>query len=101
MKWLLEVYDLYCSLCLSRLIFISSHTLNLLMLFIMNGLRLCDHIEGFVPVSSAAVVCVTLLDRLKGDQLTSSHDILNSYQQQPQTLVGHYIKKRLNASKKS
>ncbi|XP_016142878.1 uridine phosphorylase 1 [Sinocyclocheilus grahami] len=49
----------------------------------------------------AAVVCVALLDRLKGDQLTSSHDVLNNYQQRPQVLVGHYIKKKLNASKKS
>ncbi|KAJ8415806.1 hypothetical protein AAFF_G00403630 [Aldrovandia affinis] len=46
-----------------------------------------------------AVVCVTLLDRLKGDQLTSSHDILNNFQQRPQVLVGHYIKKQLNAQK--
>ncbi|KAI1886222.1 hypothetical protein AGOR_G00211770 [Albula goreensis] len=49
----------------------------------------------------AAVVCVTLLDRLKGDQLTSSHDILSNFQQRPQILVGHFIKKRLNASQKS
>ncbi|XP_065116850.1 uridine phosphorylase 1 [Paramisgurnus dabryanus] len=49
----------------------------------------------------AAVVCVTLLDRQKGDQLTSSHDVLNDYQMRPQVLVGHYIKKKLNASKKS
>lgn len=49
----------------------------------------------------AAVVCVTLLDRQKGDQLTSSHEVLNNYQQRPQLLVGHYIKKKLNASKKS
>ncbi|XP_062847857.1 uridine phosphorylase 1 [Trichomycterus rosablanca] len=49
----------------------------------------------------AAVVCVTLLDRQKGDQLTSSHDVLHNYQQQPQILVGHYIKKRLSAVKKS
>lgn len=49
----------------------------------------------------AAVVCVTLLDRQKGDQLTSSHDVLNNYQQRPQALVGHYIKKKLNISKKS
>ncbi|XP_035386401.1 uridine phosphorylase 1-like isoform X1 [Electrophorus electricus] len=49
----------------------------------------------------AAVVCVTLLDRQKGDQLSSSHDVLHSYQQRPQILVGHYIKKKLNASKKS
>ncbi|XP_051577281.1 uridine phosphorylase 1-like isoform X2 [Myxocyprinus asiaticus] len=48
----------------------------------------------------AAVVCVTLLDRQKGDQLTSSHDVLNNYHQRPQTLVGHYIKKKLNAFKK-
>ncbi|XP_060776517.1 uridine phosphorylase 1-like [Neoarius graeffei] len=45
----------------------------------------------------AAVVCVTLLDRQKGDQLASSHDVMLSYQQRPQILVGHYIKKKLNA----
>ncbi|KAL4646946.1 uridine phosphorylase 1-like isoform X1 [Arapaima gigas] len=43
-----------------------------------------------------AVVCVTLLDRRKGDQVTNSHDILNDYQMRPQKLVGHYIRKRLN-----
>ncbi|KAF7669434.1 hypothetical protein LDENG_00186170 [Lucifuga dentata] len=45
----------------------------------------------------AAVVCVTLLDRLMGDQLSSSHDVLHSYQKRPQILVGHYIKKQLRA----
>ncbi|XP_057690535.1 uridine phosphorylase 1 isoform X2 [Corythoichthys intestinalis] len=45
----------------------------------------------------AAVVCATLVDRLKGDQLISSHDVLHSYQQRPQILVGYYIKKQLNA----
>ncbi|XP_044063320.1 uridine phosphorylase 1 isoform X3 [Siniperca chuatsi] len=45
----------------------------------------------------AAVVCVTLLNRLKGDQLSSSHEVLQSYQQRPQMLVGHYIKKQLKA----
>lgn len=49
----------------------------------------------------AAVVCVTLLDRLKGDQLTSSHDVLNNFQQRPQVLVGHLIKKQLKSSQKS
>ncbi|TRY97468.1 hypothetical protein DNTS_008204 [Danionella cerebrum] len=49
----------------------------------------------------AAVVCVTLLDRQKGDQLTSSHEVLNNYQQRPQVLLGHYIKKQLNVSKSS
>ncbi|XP_076009978.1 uridine phosphorylase 1-like [Genypterus blacodes] len=45
----------------------------------------------------AAVVCVTLLDRLKGDQLSSSHDVLQCYQKHPQVLAGHYIKKQLSA----
>ncbi|XP_028986397.1 uridine phosphorylase 1 [Betta splendens] len=45
----------------------------------------------------AAVVCVTLLDRLKGDQLSSSHEVLHDYQQRPQTLVSCYIKKQLKA----
>lgn len=43
----------------------------------------------------AAVVCVTLLNRLEGDQISSSHDILVEYQQRPQKLVGYFIKKSL------
>ncbi|XP_026509818.1 uridine phosphorylase 1-like [Terrapene carolina triunguis] len=43
----------------------------------------------------AAVVCVTLLNRLEGDQISSSHDVLVEYQQRPQKLVGHFIKKCL------
>ncbi|XP_071001234.1 uridine phosphorylase 1-like isoform X2 [Oncorhynchus clarkii lewisi] len=49
----------------------------------------------------AAVVCVTLLDRQKGDQLISSHEVLHSYQQRPQILVGHLIKKMLQTSASS
>nr|XP_057941503.1 uridine phosphorylase 1 isoform X1 [Doryrhamphus excisus]XP_057941504.1 uridine phosphorylase 1 isoform X1 [Doryrhamphus excisus]XP_057941505.1 uridine phosphorylase 1 isoform X1 [Doryrhamphus excisus] len=45
----------------------------------------------------AAVVCTTLLDRLKGDQLTSSREVLHDYQQRPQILVARYIKKQLKA----
>lgn len=45
----------------------------------------------------AAVVCVTLLDRLKGDQLSSSSEVLHNFQQRPQILVGCYIKKQLKA----
>ncbi|XP_049902932.1 uridine phosphorylase 1 isoform X2 [Epinephelus moara] len=45
----------------------------------------------------AAVVCVALLDRLKGDQLSSSHEVLSGYQKHPQILVAHYIKKQLKA----
>lgn len=43
----------------------------------------------------AAVVCVTLLDRLQGDQISSPHEVLAEYQQRPQRLVGHFIKKSL------
>ncbi|XP_068180649.1 uridine phosphorylase 1 [Antennarius striatus] len=45
----------------------------------------------------AAVVCVTLLDRLKGDQLSSSHEVLKNYSKRSQILVGCYIKKQLKA----
>ncbi|XP_069814650.1 uridine phosphorylase 1 [Dendropsophus ebraccatus] len=41
----------------------------------------------------AAVVCVTLLNRLEGDQINSPHDVLVEYQQRPQKLVGYFIKK--------
>ncbi|XP_054888422.1 uridine phosphorylase 2 [Poeciliopsis prolifica] len=43
----------------------------------------------------AAVVCVALLNRFDGDQITSPHDVLVEYQQRPQVLVSHFIKKRL------
>lgn len=44
---------------------------------------------------AAAVVCVTLLDRLEGDQIRSPHEVLAEFQQRPQRLVGHFIKKCL------
>ncbi|XP_044101636.1 uridine phosphorylase 1 [Neovison vison] len=48
-----------------------------------------------IPV---AVVCVTLLDRLEGDQVSSPHEVLVEYQERPQRLVSHFIKKRLAAA---
>ncbi|XP_068614320.1 uridine phosphorylase 1 [Brachionichthys hirsutus] len=45
----------------------------------------------------AAVVCVTLLDRLEGDQMSSSHEVLQDYAKRIQILVGYYIKKQLKA----
>lgn len=48
-----------------------------------------------IPV---AVVCVTLLDRLEGDQVSSPHEVLVEYQERPQHLVSHFIKKRLAAA---
>lgn len=44
---------------------------------------------------TAAVVCVTLLNRFEGDQIPTPHDVLLDYQQRPQCLVAHFIKKRL------
>lgn len=45
--------------------------------------------------SPAAVICVALLNRFEGDQITASHDVLVEYQQRPQILVSYFIKKRL------
>ncbi|XP_053121684.1 uridine phosphorylase 1-like isoform X2 [Hemicordylus capensis] len=42
-----------------------------------------------------AVVCVTLLNRLEGDQITTPHDVLSEYQKRPQKLVEHLIMKQL------
>ncbi len=44
----------------------------------------------------AGIVCVALVDRLNGDQLTLSHDLNLAYQERPFKLVGEYIKKHLN-----
>ncbi|XP_060525898.1 uridine phosphorylase 1 isoform X2 [Cylas formicarius] len=43
----------------------------------------------------AAIVCVALLNRLKGDQVCSPKEVINEYQQRPQALVARYIKKYL------
>lgn len=43
----------------------------------------------------AAVVCVTLLDRLECDQISLPHDVLVDYQQRPQLLISNFIKRRL------
>ncbi|XP_019492368.1 PREDICTED: uridine phosphorylase 2 [Hipposideros armiger] len=43
----------------------------------------------------AAVVCVTLLDRLEYDQINLPHDVLVEYQQRPQLLISNFIKQRL------
>ncbi|XP_058907546.1 uridine phosphorylase 2 [Kogia breviceps] len=43
----------------------------------------------------AAVVCVTLLNRLECDQINSPHDVLVEYQKRPQLLISRFIKRRL------
>lgn len=45
----------------------------------------------------SAVVCVTLLDRLKGDQVCSPKEVLNEFQERPQKLVSRYIRKYLQS----
>ncbi|KAM4697532.1 uridine phosphorylase 2 [Rhinophrynus dorsalis] len=44
----------------------------------------------------AAVVCVTILNRLEGDQINSSHSVLTEYQKRPQQLISRFIKKQLH-----
>ncbi|XP_034939776.1 uridine phosphorylase 1-like [Chelonus insularis] len=43
----------------------------------------------------AAIVCVTFLDRLKGDQVTTPKTVLEEWQKRPQIIVARYIKKSL------
>ncbi|KAL0271369.1 UNVERIFIED_CONTAM: hypothetical protein PYX00_008478 [Menopon gallinae] len=43
----------------------------------------------------SAVICVTLLDRLKGDQVLAPKEVLDEWQQRPQKLVSKFIKKYL------
>ena len=46
----------------------------------------------------AAVMCVTLLDRLKGDQVVLTHDQHSDFQSRPLKIVANYIKKNWNHS---
>ncbi|XP_031834038.1 uridine phosphorylase 1 isoform X2 [Nomia melanderi] len=43
----------------------------------------------------SAVVCVTLLDRLKGDQVMTPKEVLNEWQFRPQQLISRYITRYL------
>ncbi|XP_007888091.1 uridine phosphorylase 2 isoform X2 [Callorhinchus milii] len=47
----------------------------------------------------AAVVCVTLLNRLDGDQITTPHEVLVEYQMRPQKLVSRFMKQQLELLK--
>lgn len=46
----------------------------------------------------AAVLCVTLLDRLKGDQVELAPELHEDYQMRPPRLVAKFIKKTLEES---
>ncbi|KAH8253184.1 hypothetical protein KR032_004040, partial [Drosophila birchii] len=43
----------------------------------------------------SAVVCVAILNRLKGDQIQTPHDVLNKWEKRPQELTARYIRKVL------
>ncbi|XP_012251633.2 uridine phosphorylase 1 isoform X2 [Athalia rosae] len=43
----------------------------------------------------SAVVCVTLLDRLKGDQVLAPKEVLDEWQMRPQKLISRYITRYL------
>lgn len=44
----------------------------------------------------AAIVCVTLLDRLKGDQVNTPKEVMMEWQKRPQILVSRLIRKHLS-----
>eukprot|EP00052_Salpingoeca_macrocollata_P002072 m.28861 g.28861 ORF g.28861 m.28861 type:complete len:325 (-) comp11942_c0_seq1:205-1179(-) len=46
-----------------------------------------------------ALICVALLNRLHGDQITNDHKLLEDYQMQPQLVVLEYIKKYIMPKK--
>ncbi len=48
----------------------------------------------------AAIVCVVLLNRLKGDQISTSKEVMAEWQNRPQKVVAAYIKKHLNLQQK-
>lgn len=65
-----------------------------------SGVELLDDVEfasiPFLCVACAgAVLCVTLLDRLKGDQISTAHSTMEEWQLRPQLIVSRYIKKQL------
>jgi uridine phosphorylase len=43
----------------------------------------------------AAVICVSLMDRLKSDQVLAPKEVLEEWQERPQKLVARYIKNYL------
>lgn len=44
----------------------------------------------------AADVCVTLLNRLEGDQVSTPKDVLKQWEKRPQEIIARYIKKQLS-----
>lgn len=43
----------------------------------------------------SAVLCVTVLDRLQGDQISTPHDVMEEWQSRPQQIIAEFIRKKL------
>lgn len=43
----------------------------------------------------SAVLCVTLLDRLQGDQISTPHDVMEEWQCRSQRIIAEFIRKKL------
>ncbi|XP_060589969.1 uridine phosphorylase 2-like [Ruditapes philippinarum] len=43
----------------------------------------------------SAIICCTVVDRLKSDQITASHETLEEWQMRPQRVVAKYIRQQL------
>ncbi|KAL8560723.1 hypothetical protein ACOMHN_063027 [Nucella lapillus] len=56
---------------------------------------LCFAAYSYRAGIKSAVVCVTLLDRLQGDQISTPHEVMEDWQMRPQRLVAKYIRKKL------
>ena len=59
---------------------------------------MCSFNGCVILYALGAVLCVTLLDRLKGDQISTPHDIMEEWQCRPQKIVAEFIKKKLGIS---
>ncbi|KAF0313541.1 Uridine phosphorylase 1 [Amphibalanus amphitrite] len=56
---------------------------------------LCHHADAGIR---GAVICVTLLNRMKGDQVTAEKSQQMEWQEYPQRLVARYIRQQLEAA---
>lgn len=43
----------------------------------------------------SAIICCTIVDRLKSDQITATHETLEEWQMRPQQIIARYIRKEL------
>lgn len=84
------------SLCFSGLLNYAKCKCSILSIitYFLSYLLIIYWFDWFISFK-VAIVCVTLLDRLKGDQVTISQQQLLDFQERPFRLVSEYIRKRL------